>query len=124
VDLVTLVVTALAAGASSGVTGAAGEAVGEAYQGLKGLVRRCLAAVGHDPAVVDAAGDPPEATAWRAQLGDVLTPAAIDDDLRAAAEQVLGLADPAGFRAGRYSVDLRGAKGVQLGDGNTQHNSF
>ena len=34
------------------------------------------------------------------------------------------LVDEAGARAGKYAVDVRGAKGVQIGDRNTQHNVF
>jgi len=34
------------------------------------------------------------------------------------------LIDEAGSRAGKYTVDVRGSQGVQVGDRNTQHNEF
>jgi hypothetical protein len=37
---------------------------------------------------------------------------------------LLALLDPTGTRAGKYMVDLRGAQGVQVGDHNTQTNTF
>jgi hypothetical protein len=41
-----------------------------------------------------------------------------------AARQLMVLLDEAGVRAGKYDVDLRGAQGVQVGDGNQQVNLF
>lgn len=42
----------------------------------------------------------------------------------AAALKVLELTDPDGSQAGKYRVVLRGNKGVQVGDHNTQTNTF
>ncbi len=124
VDPVTLVVTALAAGASAGFSGAATQAISDAYAGLKQLLRRCFAGRGQDPQVLDVEETEPEA--WRARLGRQFTAADVDDEVRAAAEQLLAAADPGrvGSAAGEYTVDLREAKGVQLGDHNTQTNTF
>jgi hypothetical protein len=36
----------------------------------------------------------------------------------------LALADPAGAGTGKYRVDARETKGVQVGDHNIQHNTF
>ena len=47
-----------------------------------------------------------------------------DSGLVAAAEALMRLVDEAGGRAGKYTVDVRGAQGVQIGDRNTQHNVF
>ena len=49
-----------------------------------------------------------------------------DDDpaILESARRLMALLDPAGFRAGKYEVDLRGAQGVQVGDHNTQINTF
>jgi hypothetical protein len=41
-----------------------------------------------------------------------------------AASSVMRLADPAGAAAGKYTVNLAGAQGVQLGDHNWQSNVF
>jgi len=120
VDPVTLVVTALAAGASAGLTGTATQGITDAYVGLKGLLRRCFA--GRDPEVLDAEETEPEA--WRARFGGQLTAADVDDEVRTAAERLLAATDPAGSQVGKYTVDVREAKGVQVGDNNTQTNTF
>lgn len=123
-DPVTLVVTALAAGASAGFSGATTQAISDAYAELKQLLRRCFAGRGQDPQVLDV--DETEPEAWRAHLGRQFTTADVDDEVRAAAEQLLAAADPGrvGSAVGKYTVDLREAKGVQLGDYNTQTNTF
>lgn len=36
----------------------------------------------------------------------------------------MSLMDADGARTGKYTVDLRGAQGIQVGDGNTQTNTF
>jgi hypothetical protein len=41
-----------------------------------------------------------------------------------AAQEVMRLLDAAGAAAGKYRVDLRGAQGMQVGDGNEQVNVF
>ena len=47
-----------------------------------------------------------------------------DARLVAAAGTLMRLVDEACGRAEKHSVDARGAQGVQVGDGNTQHNVF
>jgi hypothetical protein len=47
-----------------------------------------------------------------------------DRDLIAAAQALLDLADAAGGRTGKYTVDAGGAQGVQIGDHNRQDNVF
>jgi hypothetical protein len=120
VDPVTLVLTALAAGASAGLTGTATQGVSDAYTGLKGLLRRRLA--DRDPEVLDAEETEPDA--WRVRLGGQLAATDVDDEVRAAAERLLAATDLAGSHTGKYTVDVREAKGVQVGDNNTQTNTF
>lgn len=45
------------------------------------------------------------------------------DDERAA-QRLMALLDAAGTAAGKYTVDLRGAQGVQVGDRNIQTNTL
>ena len=47
-----------------------------------------------------------------------------DRDLVAAAQALMSLVDEAGARAGKYTVDVRDAQGVQIGDHNRQDNVF
>lgn len=113
-------VTALAAGAAAGLTGTASTAITDAYTGLKTLLKRKLAGRGRDPDIVDA--QEVEPGVWQARLeplgGD------LDEQVLAAATQLLTLVDPDGARARKYVVDVHDAKGVQVGDGNTQTNTF
>jgi len=41
----------------------------------------------------------------------------------AAAQALMSLVDEAGTRAGKYTVDMRGAQGAQIGDHNTSATS-
>ena len=45
-----------------------------------------------------------------------------DRDLIVAAQALLNLVGDADGRAGKYTVDVRGAQGVQIGDHNRQDN--
>jgi hypothetical protein len=59
---------------------------------------------------------------WKEPLLAELTKVGVDDDLVATAQALMRLIDAEGSRAGKYNVDARGSQGVQVGDGNTQHN--
>jgi predicted trehalose synthase len=122
-DPITLLVTALAAGAALGVQDTASAMVKDAYASLKALVRGRL---GGDPGaelVLTRHEQAPEI--WQAPLMAELARAGADGDgdLIAAAKALLDLAGEAGA-AGKYSVDVRGAQGVQVGDHNRQDNVF
>jgi hypothetical protein len=123
-DPITLIVTALAAGAASGVKDTASSAVRDAYASLKALVRKRLAGMPIGELVLAEHESAPGK--WRdpllAQLGEA--GANRDADLVGAAQELMRLIDAAGSRAGKYTVDVRGAQGVQVGDQNTQHNIF
>jgi hypothetical protein len=122
-DPITLIVTALAAGAALGVQDTASAMVKDAYASLKALVRRRL---GGDPGaelVLSRHEKAPET--WQAPLMAELARAGADGDgdLVAAAKVLLDLVGEAGG-AGKYTVDVRGAQGVQVGDRNRQDNVF
>lgn len=63
---------------------------------------------------------------WQAPLSAELAAVGADTDAQiiAAAQRVMALVDEAGSASGKYLVDLRGAQGVQVGDHNTQTNTF
>jgi hypothetical protein len=123
-DPITLIVTALAAGAVSGITESASSAVKDAYASLKALARKRLADRPDAELVLARHEQAPET--WQAPLAAVLGEADADrdTDLVAAAQALLRLVDTAGARAGKYTVDVRGAQGVQVGDRNRQDNVF
>ncbi|WP_173054770.1 RIP homotypic interaction motif-containing protein [Phytohabitans houttuyneae] len=121
---VEVILAALAAGTGVGVSDAAKAAVLDAYTGLRDVLRRRLASREGPQEMVDVAPD--ETGAWKADLAAELERSAAAEDaaILDAARRVLTLADPAGIAAGKYRVDVRDAKGVQVGDHNTQHNTF
>jgi hypothetical protein len=116
-DPISLIVAALAAGAAAGVQGAAASAVSDAYAGVKALVKKRFA--GRPDAELILARYERAPQTWQAPLAAELSEAGADRDrdLVAAAQALLDLVDRAGSRT-NYSVDARGAKGVQVGQGN------
>jgi hypothetical protein len=123
-DPVTLIVMALAAGAGVGLKDVASSAVQDAYGALKGLVGKRLAGRRDGELVLARYEEAPQT--WQAPLQAELTAsgAAQDESLVRAAQALMSLLDAAGARSGKYAVDLHGAQGVQVGDGNVQHNVF
>ena len=123
-DPVTLIVTALAAGAAAGVTESVSSAVKDAYASLRALVKKRLAGPPDAELVLTRHETSPET--WQAPLAAVLEEAGAEDDtdLVAAAQALMSLMDKTGTRAGKYTVDTRGAYGVQVGDHNRQDNIF
>ncbi|MGH3937981.1 MAG: hypothetical protein ACRDTG_04990, partial [Pseudonocardiaceae bacterium] len=99
-------------------------AVQDAYTRLRELVRRRLAGCAAAQVALTEHENAPEV--WRAPLVAELERAGVgaDEVMVAAAQRVMAIVDEAGTRSGKYTVDLRGAQGVQVGDGNHQVNSF
>jgi hypothetical protein len=123
-DPITLIVAALAAGAALGITDTASSAIKDAYAGLKSLVRERL---GDGPkAEMVLAGHEQAPETWRVPLMAELDQAGARNDsgLVSAAEALMHLVGEAEVRAGKFTLDVRGAQGVQVGDRNTQHNVF
>jgi hypothetical protein len=123
-DPVTLVVAALAAGAAHGVSDTASAAVKDAYAGLKAKVRGWFGGSASREVVLAEHEKSPET--WQTPLTAALTEsgAANDPAVIEAAQQLMALLDAAGTQSGKYRVDLRGVQGVQVGDHNTQRNTF
>jgi hypothetical protein len=123
-DPISLILAALAAGATAAVKDTAGEAVKDAYAGLRALVRRRFGGDGKAEAALDAAEQQPEAdpVALRAQLQ--VAGADRDDEILRLARELLEQLDPQGARAGKYRVDVSGGKGVVVGDNATVTMNF
>jgi hypothetical protein len=105
---VELIVAALSAGATTGVTNTATAAVQDAYAGLKSLLRPWVR--GEARVALDA--DETEESVWQARLGDELeaSGAADDEQVRVAAERLLAAADPA--KAATYNITVGSSSGV------------
>ena len=123
-DPITLIVTALAAGAALGAQDTVSAMVKDAYAGLKVLVKRRLGGRPGAELVLARHEQAPET--WQAPLMAELaeTGADGDHDLIAAAQALLDLVGGAEGRTRKYTVDVRGAQGVQIGDHNRQDNVF
>ncbi|WP_446215536.1 hypothetical protein [Micromonospora sp. IBHARD004] len=116
-----LIVAALAAGAGAGITNTASAAVQDAYAELKRLLGHRLR--DREQATRALEGDEVESRVWQAQIGDDLVASGVAEDgqVLAVAQRLLALLDG---HAARYDVDLRGARGVQVGEHGTQTNNF
>jgi hypothetical protein len=127
-DPITLVVTALAAGASAGAIDAVKDNVKEsvkaAYERVHDLVKRRFR--GNASAEVILAEHQADPKTYEAPLAKKLTEAGAGDDagLVAAAKALMELLDQEGAGSGKYNVMIKDSKGVQVGGGNLQINKF
>ncbi len=115
-DPISLIISALVAGAAAGLAETAGSAVKDAYAGLRSLLRRRLAGNRKAEARLEELERRPDADAG--PLADHLRMVGADRDreLVEAARAVLQRVDPDGARAGRYDVRISGGKGIVVGD--------
>lgn len=121
-DAVSLVEVALATGTAAGVKDTASAAVKDAYDGLKAMVKSVFAGQGKAEMILAEHEADPET--WKAPMVAQLVETGVSDDLVAAAQALMSLIDAEGTQSGKYKVDVRGSQGVQVGDGNTQNNTF
>lgn len=123
-DPITLIVTALAAGAALGAQDTVSAMVKDAYAGVKALVRKRLG--GRPGAELMLARHEQAPETWQAPLMAELAEAGAesDRDLIAAAQALLDLVGGADGRTGKYTVDVQRAQAVQIGDHNRQDNVF
>jgi hypothetical protein len=119
-----LILAALIAGATAATKDTAGVAVKDAYEGLKALIKKKFAEQGKDDPskIIEKFEKKPEVT--KPLLEDELKEVGLEKDeaILKAAEAVMTKKDPEGASTGKY--DFRGAMGVQVGDHNTQTNTF
>jgi hypothetical protein len=113
---VELILAALVAGAAAGSGDAAKAAVQDAYAQLREVLRRRMVGGLRAQQVLD--GVEPEPGSWQADLGAELmvSGAADDGEVLAAARLVLGLVDPAGMAEGKYRVEVDHAEHLHIGD--------
>lgn len=122
-DPITLIVTALAAGVGQGITDTASAAVKDAYARLRARVKKRLGGGAGAELVLAKHEKAPET--WQAPLMAELAESGADGDreLIAAAQALLDLVGRTAG-PGKYTVDARGAQGVQVGDHGRQDNVF
>jgi hypothetical protein len=124
VDPVVLIVGALAAGALKGAGESATAAVKDAYIALRTAVAARFAEQPVSDAVLAEHELDPDT--YEQRLAETLRRTGVADDPRILelAQALMRLMDEDGTRTGKYTVDVRGAKGVQVGDHGSQHNTF
>jgi hypothetical protein len=115
VDPVTLVVAALAAGASTGLGEVATAAVKDAYAALRSLLSARLGRGRASEVVEEHAADP---DTYDKPVRKVIGESGVADDpeVLAAAQRLMQLTDEAGSAAGKYTIDARGARIGAIGD--------
>jgi hypothetical protein len=124
-DPVTLIVTALAAGAASALQDDAKSAVKVAFARLRQLVKKRFKDLANGEYLLEKHAAAPEV--WQEPLKAELTEAraADDEDVITAAQELMRILDSRGTAAGKYNViNVQGSPGVQIGDGNTQVNNY
>ena len=123
-DPVTLIVTALAAGTASALQDGTSTAVKDRYVRLRVAVRRRLA--GRPEGELALARHKDALQTWQAPLTAELSEAGAGDDgdLTAAAHALIELLGTAGGQAGKCPIVVSSAQCVQVGDHNTQTNTF
>lgn len=116
-DPVSTILAALAAGAVAAAKETAGTAIRDAYEGLKSLIKNKLADKALAKVAVDTHATEPQPA--EAILRPALNEAAVDQDeeLLAAAKELLATADSDGSVGRRYSLQVTGnVQGVVQGD--------
>ncbi|GAA2710469.1 hypothetical protein ACFY2R_16955 [Micromonospora olivasterospora] len=122
---VELLVAALMGGLTAGVGDATSGLVRDGFVRLRDLVRPRLTARGEE-ALRALEAEESDQGVWQVRLTEELIRSGADRDARilAAARELLAQVEAAGGRTEVGHVDLREARGVQLGSHNTQHNTF
>lgn len=119
-----MIVAALAAGASAAVKDTAGQAVKEGYAALKALIKRKFGGKQMAEAVLESHEVEPQV--WEKPLERELAEAGADQDeeLVLKAKELLAVVDPEGTSAGKYNVVVSGGHGVYVGDKGTVTMNF
>ena len=124
-DPITLILSALAAGATAAAKDTATEAVKDAYHGLKALIQRRFSGKPDAETALGAYEKKPEV--WTEPVKDALTEtdADKDEEIIKAAQALMAQADPQGHAQGKYNVQFAGpVYGATIGDKNAVTNYF
>lgn len=122
-DPATLVVQALVTGAAAGFSGAASAAVTDSYRALREALGNRLSgrpgALEQISALERRPGGPTEGL-----VRELVVTGAVDTEVMEHAQRLLVLLAPAPAHFSAGGIDLGHAKGVQVGNGTTQNNTF
>ncbi len=131
-DPISMIVSALVAGAAAACKETASQAIKDSYLGLKSLVVQFwqnkpdgdLAANESEANVFlkNLEEDPDFQSLVEKKLSKIK--AEPDNELLKQAESLMKMLDPKGARSGKYQVTIKNGRGVQIGDHNRQINKF
>ena len=101
-----IIIAALIAGATAAAKDTAGQAVKDAYQSLKALIKKKFESDAFGQGMVD--GKPEEIKQVESLLKEKIAKAGIDKDAEIikAAEEVMKKEDPEGFQEGKYNTNI------------------
>lgn len=121
---VTLIVTALMAGAAAAVQDGVKDAVKDTYRRLRDAVKQRLAGRPDGQLALERHEDAPNT--WNNVLTAELVDAGAADDtsLIEAAQELLRMVDEEGAHSPAYNFTIHDSQGIQFGDHNTQNNTF
>ena len=116
-DALTLILTALGAGATAGSQAVAGDAIKDAYNALKTLLQHKFAGkAGAELALTEHETDP---QTWEAPLKKALMQAHLeqDEEVITAAQKIMAQVQPQQAALGKYNVQITGnVQGYAQGD--------
>ncbi|MBP2366672.1 hypothetical protein [Pseudonocardia parietis] len=118
-----LILAALTAGAAAGSTETVATAIKDAYGALKNKVGSYFTPTSPAAEALDLLEKEPERAGEIVRGALLGTTAASDGELVASARRLLDLTEGESV-VGKYDVRIRGSQGIQVGDRNTQHNTF
>ncbi len=124
---ISLIVGALVMGASEALKETASQAVQDSYQGLKSLVVehwRSSKSEGEANILLEQLENDPETFQTPVEKTMQKIMPEPDPVLLEKAQALYKLIDETGFNARKYEVTVSKSQGVQVGDNNTQNNTF
>lgn len=116
-DPITLILSALAAGAAAAAKDTASEAIKDTYQGLKVLVQRHFSGKPRAEMVLDEYEKEPGV--WKEPIKKALTETGIDKDeaIVKAAQALMAKVDPQAAAQGKFNINISGSvEGQVIGD--------
>jgi hypothetical protein len=124
-DPITLVLTALSAGAAAAAKDTVSQAIKDAYSGLKSMITNHFKGSKQAETTLDEFEKDPDT--WRKPLEKTIAETRIGDDpdVIVSAQKVLQLVHPEQHAQGKFNVQTTGpVQGQQIGDYGTQQNVF
>lgn len=115
-DAVSLILSALTAGATAALQDTTGDAIKDAYAGLKALLRRKFGGDEAAQAKLNTLEEAPGADATTLTPHVLESGADRDEQLLTLARELMAYVDPNGTRVGKYNVAIKDGEGAVVGD--------